>query len=597
MRVATRYVLISVAVLLLGQFLSPTVRPTDTGSQEPLQYATELCGSITQDTETSWEFFITCPVTVQAGVTLTMRGAGTADPGVSVTVYGTLILTAYISWNMSYPSPDPEERRWAGIRVYSPGHIYAEYFEIYHTISLGILAVTPENSLKNGIVDDVFTYTGYHDGYALFIGSYNNTVEGVVVRNSFGGVFLDGGPGNIVRSSSFKNLIRGIKMGDVDESRGNMIICNDFEDNENYVVAQRAYDNKFHHNNFLGQGFAYEEGRNDWDNGYPSGGNYWADYVGNDTFRGPNQNFPGPDGIGDEPYKGIYDFGNGNYDNYPFMDPVPKSDCPSPPQKMPKGPLPPYDLSADLQGAQFSDVNISWNLSWDDSIPGFLNYAIYYSQLYDSEKVGYRFLDEVLPGVNHYVHTGAGHGNPNNYFYYVQANDSSGYTGRSYGQVAKFTRGLEEGVNLISVPLILTDLRLDHVFQTADIERVMEYNASKMDWKEYNVMKAHQTAWSLNPSLGLWVEVGSDTNLTLAGAVPSLSSVELAPGWNLVSYQSFIDREMSASLLGIPYEAVEAYESTKSPYHLVPLGATDHMTAGNAYWIKVSSPCTWTVSN
>ena len=38
-----------------------------------------------------------------------------------------------------------------------------------------------------------------------------------------------------------------------------------------------------------------------WDNGYPSGGNYWIGYVSTDKSSGPYQNITGNDGIGDTP--------------------------------------------------------------------------------------------------------------------------------------------------------------------------------------------------------------------------------------------------------------------------------------------------------
>jgi len=47
---------------------------------------------------------------------------------------------------------------------------------------------------------------------------------------------------------------------------------------------------------------------NIWDDGYPSGGNYWSDYAGVDADG---------DGIGDTPY--IID--DNNIDHYPLMDP------------------------------------------------------------------------------------------------------------------------------------------------------------------------------------------------------------------------------------------------------------------------------------
>jgi len=56
---------------------------------------------------------------------------------------------------------------------------------------------------------------------------------------------------------------------------------------------------------------------NEWDNGYPSGGNYWSDYTGADLYSGLNQNQPGSDGIGDTPYDILGTAGS--QDRYPLM--------------------------------------------------------------------------------------------------------------------------------------------------------------------------------------------------------------------------------------------------------------------------------------
>jgi hypothetical protein len=56
---------------------------------------------------------------------------------------------------------------------------------------------------------------------------------------------------------------------------------------------------------------------NSWDDGYPSGGNYWSDYAGIDEKSGPNQDSIGSDGRGDTQY--ILD--GDNRDKYPLMNP------------------------------------------------------------------------------------------------------------------------------------------------------------------------------------------------------------------------------------------------------------------------------------
>lgn len=69
-------------------------------------------------------------------------------------------------------------------------------------------------------------------------------------------------------------------------------------------------------NDFLGNAVqAQDDSANYWDWGYPVGGNYWSDYSGTDSFRGPLQNIAGSDGFGDTPYVFI-----GGQDNYPMME-------------------------------------------------------------------------------------------------------------------------------------------------------------------------------------------------------------------------------------------------------------------------------------
>ena len=73
------------------------------------------------------------------------------------------------------------------------------------------------------------------------------------------------------------------------------------------------------HNNLLGNAIqATDAGsQNSWDDSYPSGGNFWSDYSGIDVFRGPNQDQPGSDGIGDGPYVIDAD----SLDRFPLMVP------------------------------------------------------------------------------------------------------------------------------------------------------------------------------------------------------------------------------------------------------------------------------------
>jgi len=95
--------------------------------------------------------------------------------------------------------------------------------------------------------------------------------------------------------------------------------------NNGYGIYLRGSSNNvFFHNNFVNntkygsvQQVSGYGSINAWDDGYPSGGNFWSDYTGVDMKSGSYQNETGSDGIGDMPYTIDAD----NQDNYPLMSP------------------------------------------------------------------------------------------------------------------------------------------------------------------------------------------------------------------------------------------------------------------------------------
>jgi len=109
--------------------------------------------------------------------------------------------------------------------------------------------------------------------------------------------------------------------------RNNTISSCIFKGGEDHIVVENRFDYfeidwggspaTLYHNNFFGQVQVNLSPQRVWDDGYPSGGNYWSDYTGVDLYSGPYQNITGSDGIGDEPYI-LNEF---DQDNYPLMKP------------------------------------------------------------------------------------------------------------------------------------------------------------------------------------------------------------------------------------------------------------------------------------
>lgn len=158
----------------------------------------------------------------------------------------------------------------------------------------------------------------------IYQSSYNN-ISGNSVFRSYGGIMLYLlCSGNIVSGNSIVDNEWGFEET---ESQSNIVSGNFFVNNT-YGINSWQSDPFIYHNNFVNntQQVFLSFWSSVYDDGYPSGGNYWSDYNGTDLYKGSNQNQSGSDGVGDTPYV-VY---SSVLDRYPLMTPW----SPIPPNKL-----------------------------------------------------------------------------------------------------------------------------------------------------------------------------------------------------------------------------------------------------------------------
>lgn len=174
-----------------------------------------------------------------------------------------------------------------------------------------------------------------------FTGNINNSDGIVVQRNN---IIVDGagytiqglgmgigfycsGTNNVtVKNTNIKGFDFGIRFDGI--SSNNTILENNITNNQFGTYLDRSSNNRLYHNNYINntaQASAYLSYSNVWDNGYPSGGNYWSDNTGVDGKVSPHQDVPGSDGISDKPYT----INASNLDRYPLMKPWTPKTSPS----------------------------------------------------------------------------------------------------------------------------------------------------------------------------------------------------------------------------------------------------------------------------
>jgi parallel beta-helix repeat protein len=175
-----------------------------------------------------------------------------------------------------------------------------------------------ENSANNLITSNLISFNGW-DGVYMFSARNTTLQSNIITTNKWTGVYLEYSYDNNVSGNSLSsNTKSGIRLDDSDRISvvGNNISWNELDGINFFNITNSL----FYHNNILNntEQVSSDDSPNAWDNGYPSGGNFWGDPNYADFYSGQAQDETGSDGLADTPQP----VDSASQDNYPLMGPI-----------------------------------------------------------------------------------------------------------------------------------------------------------------------------------------------------------------------------------------------------------------------------------
>lgn len=155
-----------------------------------------------------------------------------------------------------------------------------------------------------------------------------------------------------------------------------------------------------------------------------------------------------------------------------------------------------------------------------------------------------------------------------------------------------FQLDIKTGWNLMSIPLVMEDKDVSHLFPADVLENVIvvwAWDNTQQAYKMYTPLEGYtNTLSTIDESMGFWVYSTADHSFSVSGQLPADSDISLVNGWNLVGNPVMDDRDPSS--VYSDYLVVWGWDRTLQEYRLytpVP-GYTNTLTSlspGYGYWV------------
>jgi hypothetical protein len=258
----------------------------------------------------------------------------------------------------------------------------------------------------------------------------------------------------------------------------------------------------------------------------------------------------------------------------------------------------PASASAVLRVNGNQDLSIGWLAPYDDNLfGGTTGYRVFRA----NSPRGPWTVDVSGPipanGSRSYGYVDAGRAaDTANYYYRIETIDAAGHTTFSSSIAVKFRLSFGTGLNLLGMPLALTDSRFGAFAAGRAWADAWAYDACAGAGGWSSALPTDATTFSLVAGRGFWMNGTASDAVTALGVVGQTNRLRLCTGWNLVALPGFATGLTVQSLMAVTGATRVMGFDPAGPYHVRDLNAGDAVLEWTGYWIFVPQAVDWTVA-
>ena len=182
-----------------------------------------------------------------------------------------------------------------------------------------------------------------------------------------------------------------------------------------------------------------------------------------------------------------------------------------------------------------------------------------------------------------------------NYFYRIESVDAASNVANSTTLAVKVRIPFLAGLNLLGMPVALTDPVFGDLMAGRAWADAWSYDACATGFAWSSALPTDGTTFRLPAGRGFWLNGTASDSAVALGFLAGTSAVHLCAGWNLIALPGFASGVTVQTLkTATGADQVMGFDPA-GPYHVRASSDASVLQTGLGYWVHVAAAVTWTV--